>query len=91
MYEVFDGFLESHKWFSGHPDDERRFFIALNKIIRNDQFDPVAMGDYMREKLKAKPDTTIDLDLHVTGLVNQAAAIKDFLMAIEPVPPAPHS
>ena len=37
-------------WHSRHPNDEERFFRALETVVRNPEFNADRLGEYMDEK-----------------------------------------
>lgn len=51
MYEVFDSFIKQSTWHSGGPADQKRFFQALDKAIRDPNFEPGPMGKSFAVKL----------------------------------------
>jgi hypothetical protein len=50
LYEAFDNFLNTGTWHTIHPNDEERFFVALEKVIKDSKFNPDQLGEYMRQK-----------------------------------------
>jgi hypothetical protein len=83
MYQVFDGFIGTDTWHTGHALDESRFFLALNQIVRDPDFSPDAMGDYLRSKLSATYDRDSNpFEPAVLHYVSAAWAVREFLAAI---------
>jgi hypothetical protein len=50
MYEAFDAFLRIPTWYTRHPNDEERFFLALATLVRDPQFDPDSFGQHIDQK-----------------------------------------
>jgi hypothetical protein len=78
MYEAMDAFLRVDTWHIGHALDRDRFFKALAQIVREENFNPEEMGNYMRNKLG------IDFDDHdsaqaeaINACVSDACAVSD--------------
>jgi hypothetical protein len=84
MYQALDSFLEEESWTSHHWSDEGRFFRALDKIVRNPEFKPVEMGDYLERAYrrqfgeKADPDQIENLK---NSYIATAETVRLFLMA----------
>jgi hypothetical protein len=77
MYEAFDSFLAmSTTWHTHHPNDEDRFYKALEKVVSNSNFSPEQMEAYMRDK---KGESHIEAIEKYTA---QAWAVKDYLRVI---------
>lgn len=80
MYEAFDSFLNVDTWYTDSGYDEERFYKSLQSVVRNDDFSPDAMRDYMREK---KGVTTDDDSNHLEGVIDRlttkAWAVRDYL------------
>lgn len=60
MYQAFDNFLAVDTWHTTHPLDEKRFFRALDRIVRESAFNADAMASYMREKVGISPNEEKD-------------------------------
>lgn len=83
MYEVFDSFIENEWWHTCHAEDERRFFVALHKVVRDTRFSPEEMGDYLRSKLKQPYNRDVNpFEQAVRHYVSAAWAVRDFLITI---------
>lgn len=84
MYEVFDSFLSKDTWHTRHDFDELRFFISLKKVVKNPDFDPDKMGEYMREKAGIPLDDDENVaSLAILHYVAEAWAVKDYLIATD--------
>jgi hypothetical protein len=80
MYEVFDPFLASKTWHRDKDADRNRFYLALDKVVRDAAFDPEEMGDYARATLGIASECgDDDRDNAVTRRVTDAWAVRDFL------------
>lgn len=81
MYEVFDSYLNVDTWHTNHDLDERRFFQALGKVVRDDAFNPDEMGSYMLSAKGLGRDN--EDDAYFVNVIDrrvlQAWAIRDFL------------
>lgn len=80
MYDVFDQFLSKDTWHKNHPLDDASFYRALATVVRDPQFSPDRMADYMMEKKGLTPESHPEGDLaSVYHRRTEAWAIKDFL------------
>lgn len=52
MYKALDPFLNVATWYTKHPEDERRFFTALAKIVKDEDFNADQMGEYMAARFR---------------------------------------
>jgi len=52
MYEALDSFVRVESWTSFHWADRDRFFVALEKIVRDPAFSPPKVGDYITEQYR---------------------------------------
>ena len=75
MYEVFDSFISTDTWSTGHDLDMERFYQALALVVRDDGFSPDKMGEYFKGKVNAVHHNYAD------ELVTKAWAVRDFLHA----------
>jgi hypothetical protein len=57
MYESLDNFFTVNTWVVLHPDDQARFFRALNVIVRSPGFSPAKLGDYLDRQHGQDSDT----------------------------------
>lgn len=80
MYQVFDAFLATDTWFTGHKNDEDRFYLALQKVVRNEGFNADQMGEYFRQVKGASPD---DDDPYFSDKIDElrakAWAVSDYI------------
>jgi hypothetical protein len=82
LYEAFDKFLNTDTWHTRHAYDEERFFIALEKVIKDPQFNPDRLGEYMREKKNvSRDDAENAFNFDIDHYVAAAWAVKDYLKA----------
>jgi hypothetical protein len=77
-YDVFDSFLKVDTWYTGHWMDNRRFFVCLDKVVRNPDFNADGKGEYFRTA------TGVDSDEHpfafrVRDLIGKAWAVREYL------------
>jgi hypothetical protein len=84
MYQVFDPFLAVSTWHTRHPSDETRFFLALQKAVRDPAFSPDTMGAYMRKKTGATAGG--ELDQSIDQYVTYARAVRTYLEATGVIP-----
>jgi hypothetical protein len=83
MYEVFDTFLAMDTWHTSHPLDDDRFYKALHRIVRDDEFNPDEMGRYLFMKTGVQRDNEEDSRVNSIGRrVSQAWSVKDYLEAM---------
>ncbi len=82
MYAAFDNFLQTDTWHTTHPMDEKRFIKALAAIVKDRDFNPDEMGNYMR-RLTKSPTNVEDQDHPyedaIQRLVTKAWAVKEYL------------
>jgi hypothetical protein len=80
MYEVFNGFLSTDTWHTGHDFDIQRFNQALGKVVSKEDFSPDTMGDHMR-RMKGVTDRSGNdqLALTIDKLVDRAWAVREYL------------
>lgn len=82
MYEAFDNFLAMDTWHTRHPLDEKRFFIALNKVVTEPKFNADELGRYMREKKNvARDDEKNTFNADIDHYVAAAWAVREYLKA----------
>lgn len=80
MYEVLDSFLNVETWHTFHPTDERRFYLALKKIVREESFNADDMGAYVRAtKGVSDGDDTHPFAQTIDDLTQRAWAVRDYL------------
>jgi hypothetical protein len=83
MYEAFDSFLNVATWHTKHEYDDKRFNLALNKVVREAGFDPDEMAGYFRSHLgigaENDPHPFHDAIQHRQ---QQAVAVQSFLRDI---------
>ena len=83
MYEVFNSFLQVDTWHTRHPTDNRRFFIALQPVVSDPNFNPDEMGRYMRDKLGINPDDREHpFNISIDRYTSDAWAIRGYLAAV---------
>ncbi len=78
MYAIFDTYLNRDTWHTTDPAEDEAFYRALGQVIGDAEFDPEAMGEYMR---MAKGLSTNSQDL-LAGVilkrVEDARAVQSF-------------
>lgn len=80
MYEAFESFIKVQTWYTRHPSDEERFYIALSKVVWSKDFSPEGMASYLRKKLNLSPnDHEFDFGRTIDRYTQDAWAVKDFL------------
>ena len=81
MYEAFDSYLNIETWHTAHPLDNERFYRCLAKVVRDPNFNPDEMGEYMRDQKGLDRDNAHHEDFNevIDRRVSQAWAIKYFL------------
>lgn len=86
MYQVFDPFLAVSTWHTRHPSDETRFFLALQKAVRDPAFNADQMGDYMRNAIGVAAGSG-GLAQSIDQYVTDAWAVRTYLEATGVIPP----
>ena len=81
MYAVFDSFLAADTWHTTHPLDGRRFFLALDKVVRNENFNADKMAAYIYDKTGVSPDTQDGLGYSIRRCTTAAWAVREYLEA----------
>lgn len=83
MYQVFDGFLTTDTWYKDHPNDNERFYSALDKVVRNPDFGAENLGNYIRAKKNILRDNEDHRDFSsaTDKLVSNAWAVREYLQA----------
>jgi hypothetical protein len=81
MYEAFDKFLAMDTWYSAHPLDGKRFFQALDHVVRDEAFDADAMGKYMFQKTGILRNTNDSRAGRIAELISAAWAVREYLDA----------
>ena len=76
MYAVFDSFLAADTWHTTHPLDGRRFFLALDKVVRNENFNADKMAAYIYDKTGVSPHIITSCDPYAFGFLGGG----DFLL-----------
>jgi hypothetical protein len=79
IYAVFDSFLATDTWHTGHPYDDQRFFLALHQVVKDSDFNPESMAEYMRSKKPNDPSNIFHG--RIEELQHWAWGIKDYLAA----------
>jgi hypothetical protein len=54
MYQAFDKFLATDTWHTTHPLDTKRFYQALDQVVRDDAFNADAMPMYIAPRAGAR-------------------------------------
>ncbi|WP_152048819.1 hypothetical protein [Aureimonas psammosilenae] len=82
MYDKLNSFMNVETWHTSHALDEERFFQALHQIVREDNFNPDKMGEYMRQKVGlSQNDDEGAYSQAIERYVAAAWAVKDYLEA----------
>lgn len=82
MYQAFDDFLAMDTWYTRHPLDEKRFFVALSKVVSDPKFSADELGRYMRQKKNvAQDDQQNTFNIDIDHYVAAAWAVRDYLKA----------
>lgn len=74
MYSALDNFLAVDTWHTSHSYDLERFHKALDRMVREPDFNPDRMGEYIRARVSNPA-----MEYAVERLVSNAWAIQDFL------------
>lgn len=76
MYQALDAFMRAPAWYANRPQERRRFFQAIDQIVRHPDFDAEAMAEY----IIARADNR-KLDHIARRLAAEALSVRDFLIA----------
>jgi hypothetical protein len=82
MYQALDAFLAKPTWYTNRPVERRRFFLALDAIVRHPAFEAEALADHIVHR-------TGDRRLHHVArqLAAEAQSVRDFLIATGSIVP----
>jgi hypothetical protein len=75
VYEVFDSFLATSTWYTGHDRDLERFNQALGLVVEEFAFNADEMGAYMKGKVNPVHHDYVD------ELVAKGWAVREYLKA----------
>ena len=81
MYEAFDPFLAAPTWHTSRDGDRKRFYLALDTVVREADFDPERMGDHMRQKIGVENGLRDHRDNAIGLRITDAWAVRDFFAA----------
>ena len=76
MYQAMDAFLRTPTWYTNRPVERRRFFEALNSIVRHPAFDADALADHIVHRVDNRR-----LNHIARQLAAEAQSVRDFLIA----------
>lgn len=76
MYEALEAFLKAPAWYANRPPERRRFFQAIDQIVRHPDFDAEALADYLIERADNPR-----LNHIARRLAAEALSVRDFLIA----------
>lgn len=80
MYGAFDSYLAPDTWHTSHPYDDQRFYRALARVVRDPDFNPDRMGEYLFQKTGVDRENRDDTrGRAIEHRVTEAWAIKHFL------------
>lgn len=80
MYSVFDSFLATDTWSKNHPNDEERFYLCLQEVVRESDFNADNMGEYFRTvKNISRTDENQYFSNSIDDLVAKAWAVSDYI------------
>lgn len=78
MYEIFDTYLIRDTWRTQDPAEDEAFYRALGEVIGNADFDPEAMGEYMRTAKGLSVNSQDLLAGVILKRVEDARAVREF-------------
>jgi hypothetical protein len=81
MYEALNLFLDEDSWHTHHWADKERFFLALDKIVRDPSFKPEKMGEYIALKYRQRFAKDID-PRQLQIYTNAATVVQEYLTAV---------
>ena len=75
MYQVLDEFMNHPGWPNLGPKHLQRFDKALLGILRNEEFEPTAVGDYIEQKYREQfgPEINVERVQSIIKLLEQRA------------------
>lgn len=82
MYQALDAFLATPTWYTNRPVERRRFFQALDAIVRHPAFEAEGLADYIIDRTDNPR-----LDHIARRLAAEAASVRDFLIATDGIVP----
>ncbi len=77
---AFGEFVKVKTWDTRSPDDEREFFLALDTIVRDRNFNPEQMAEFFRQTFETEttPDSE-SIDEAIEHYLDAAWAVKRYL------------
>lgn len=81
MYDEFEKLVQGGTWHTGKPSDEKRFNLALARVVDRADFSPDVMGERMLTAIEARSGLRANYAYIVRDLVSRAWAVRDFLQA----------
>jgi hypothetical protein len=80
MYEAFDTLLTTPTWRDRDSSDEERFYLALDKVVWKDDFEPEDLRQYLRDKAKVPAaDEDSEAASAIERYAQDAWAVVDFI------------
>ena len=77
-----DGFLNVGTWHTFHPNDQERFYIALNRIVRDPKFDVAKMAEEIRARGYKDGLREDYIEQNVDKYIEAASVVDAYLRAI---------
>ncbi len=81
MYEKLDSFMATDTWHTRHPSDEKRFFMVLHELLKNRDFDPEEMAEFMRQRVGTANNPAHPLRPAIDHYTAAAWAVKGYVEA----------
>ncbi len=76
MYQALDAFLRAPAWYANRPTERRRFFQAIDVIVRDPNFDAENLAEYLMQRADNPR-----LNHIARSLAAEALSVRDFLIA----------
>jgi hypothetical protein len=75
MYQVLDDFVNHPGWPNLGTKHLERFDVALYGIVKNEQFEPTAVGGYIEQKYTEQfgPEVNVELVLNIRRRLEERA------------------
>jgi hypothetical protein len=85
VYQAFDEFLDVETWHTTHALDEERFYRALDKVVRDKDFNSEEMATYMCQKFSVSRGGGNHFSEAIERYTDSASAVRGFLEATKAI------
>ena len=83
MYEILNEFTSVKTWTSHHHEDDGRFYRAINRIVREKNFDSQKVGEFIKNKFVEQFGQPDKATKFAADYAERAYTIRSFVRAVE--------